>query len=137
MKIRNKIIPAILIAFVAVTSNVSSAAFNKDNDAHQSKSDELAMGRSKMKERCLDCYEIETLVSSLLNQSCHIEQTWSQSKDVMLNNAMYTYLLGLKSHGVYDNVYEVIIKSAQNTVDCKDDISWVKKTKELSVHFLM
>jgi len=136
MKAR-KIIYAILITCVATTSNFSSAAFYKGNDINRSQSEELALARAKIKEQCQECYEVETLVSGFLNESCHIEQTWSQSKEVMINNAMYAYLLGLKSHGAYDNVYEVIIKSAQNTVDCEDDMSWVKKTKDLSVHFLM
>jgi hypothetical protein len=133
----NKIIPAMLIALIAATSNVASAAFHKDRDIQQAQADELALARTKMKEQCQDCYEVEALVSRFLNESCHIEQTWIQSKDVMINNAMFAYLLGLKSHGVYENVYEVTIKSAQNTVDCEDDMNWVKKTKDLTVHFLM
>lgn len=131
-----KHIPAMLIALVAATSNFAAAEFHKDNDFH-AKAIELAIARSTVKEKCQDCYEIETTVSKLLNDSCHIEQSWSQSKEIMLHNAMYAYLLGLKSLGVYGNVFEIVLKSAQNSVDCESDVNWVKKTKDLSVYFLM
>ena len=133
---KNKIIPAILTTFLAVTSNSAAAESLKINDA-QAEADELAGARSIVKTKCQDCFEVEIAVSNFLSDSCNTEQNWSQYKEVMLKNAMYSYLLGLKNHGVHENVYEVILKSAQNTVDCESSIDWVKKTKDLTVYFLM
>lgn len=98
---------------------------------------ELQTFRAKVKSSCEDCFEVEMTVSRFLNQSCHTEETVSQSKEVMINSPMYAFLLGLKSHGAYGNVYSTIIKSAENTVDCQDQFNWIKKTKDLSVYYLM
>lgn len=105
------------------------------NDSRIDKSQEsVETFRSVIRDSCVDCGIVENIVNQMRSDSCHTTINVEEIRYTMTSREMYFFLMGIKN-ATNTEVFERIVETAKNTVNCDDDKAWYIQTKNLYLAF--